>query len=315
MSALKINGKISSAVRSANIKGTNINSKTIKSILRYIILSVIAVFYITPLLIIFTNSLMSQNEITRNYAGGFSLFDYAKADQNNMHYAEYKLIPENVTLEQYDSLFFKTPKYMDLFLNSIKLTIPIVVLQLLVGSLAAYGFTVNPSRQREIIFCIYIIIMILPYQATLVPNYIIADKLGILNSYLSIILPGTFHPFAVFIMRQSMKQIPADVLNAAAIDGASHFKRFIHIVVPMSKSGVASLFILSFIDCWGMVEQPLVFIKDSVKEPLSVFLSQMSQDHTGLIFAASFFYMIPAVWVFLYGLDDFKNGVKLSAFK
>lgn len=290
----------------------NIRGK-IRNTLVYIALSIIAVLYIAPLLIIFTNSFMSQKEITRNYSDSYSLFDYEKT--NKIHYAEYKLIPENATLEQYNSLFIKTPKYLDLFLNSIKLTVPIVIFQILVGSLAAYGFTVYKSRYKEILFCVYIVIMILPYQATLVPNYIIADKLGILNNYLSIILPGVFNPFSVFIMRQSMKQIPVDVLNAAAIDGASHFKRFIHIVMPMSKSGVASLFILSFIDCWGMIEQPMVFIKDSAKEPLSLFLSQMSQDSMGLIFAASFFYMIPAIWIFLYGLDDFKNGVKLSALK
>ncbi len=283
------------------------------SIVIYIALSLVAVLYVAPLLIIFTNSFMSQKEITRNYADRYTLFDYTKTDK--IHFAEYKLIPQNASMEQYAALFIKTPKYLDLFLNSVKLTIPIVIFQILVGSLAAYGFTVYKSRYKEIVFCMYIIIMMMPFQATLVPNYIIADKLGILDHYLSIILPGVFHPFAVFILRQSMKQIPVDVLNAAAIDGASHFKRFIYIAMPMSKSGVASLFILSFIDCWGMMEQPMVFIKDATREPLSVFLSQMGQKSMGLIFAASFFYMIPAVWIFLYGLDDFKNGVKLSALK
>ena len=287
--------------------------KKVTSIIIYIFLSVLSVLYIAPLAIIVTNSFMSQGEISRNYSENYTLLDNDRSDR--IHYTEYNLIPENITLGQYDSLFIKTPMYLDLFLNSVKLTIPTVILQMLFGSLAAYGFTVFKSKYKEVIFCIYIVIMIMPYQATLVPNYIIAEKLGLLNNYLSIILPGIFNPFSVFIMRQSMKQIPNDVLNAAAIDGANHFQRFIHVAFPMSKSGLASLFILSFIDCWGMVEQPLIFIKDTAKEPLSVFLSTMSQNNIGLIFAASFFYMIPAVWIFLFGLDDFKNGVKLSALK
>lgn len=277
------------------------------------LLIVIAVIYIFPLLIIFTNSFMSQGEIARNYGAEYDVFNHEQTGET--HYAEYSLIPETITLEQYNTLLFKTPMYLDLFLNSLKLTLPIVLLQVIVGSLAAYGFTVWKSRFKEILFCAYIIMMVLPFQATLVSNYIMADKLGILNSHLSIILPWAFSPFAAFIMRQSMKDIPRSVLEAAQIDGAGHFRRFIHIVLPLSKGGIVSLVILSFADCWAMVEQPMIFLKDTAMEPLSVMLFRIGQGNMGLIFAASVFYMLPMVWIFLYGQEHLERGVKLSALK
>jgi multiple sugar transport system permease protein len=212
-------------------------------------------------------------------------------------------------------LLFKTPAYLGLFVNSLKLTLPIVLTQAVVGSAAAYGFSVWKSRFKEPLFCVLIVVMVLPFQATLVSNYIIAGKLGILNTYLSIILPWGFGPFAAFVMRQSMKGIPHSVFEASQIDGAGHIRRFIHIAAPLSKGGIASLIILSFTDCWAMVEQPMIFLRDAYLEPLSVMLFEIGRDRTGLIFAASVFYMLPAVWLFLYGQDYFEQGVKLSALK
>jgi multiple sugar transport system permease protein len=272
-----------------------------------------ALTYIIPLLIVFTNSFMSQGEINRNYGSEYDLFDHQLRGQTR--YVEYRLVPEVITLEQYDTLLFKTPMYLDLFLNSLKLTFPIVLMQVIIGSAAGYGFTVWKSRCREILFCGYIIVMVLPFQATLVANYIMAGTLGILNTHGSIILPWGFSPFAVFIMRQSMKEIPPSVFEAAQIDGASHFRRFFHIALPLSKGGAASLIILSFADCWAMVEHPMIFLRDWSMEPLSVMLFKIGQGNTGLIFAASVFYMLPVVWIFLYGQESLERGIKLSALK
>jgi multiple sugar transport system permease protein len=256
---------------------------------------------------------MSQGEITRNYGANYDAFDYALKD--TVHYAKYRLIPDPVSADQYNTLLFKTPMYLDLFVNSLGLTLPIVLMQAVIGSLAAYGFTVWQSRYKEIVFCVYIVVMVLPFQATLVSNYIMADTLGILDTHLSVILPWGFNPFAVFVIRQSMKGIPVSIFEAVQIDGANHLLRFTHIAVPLAKGGIASLMILTFTDCWAMVEQPMIFIKDAALAPLSVFLSRIGQNGMGLIFAASVFYMLPAVWIFLYGQEYFEQGVKLSALK
>ena len=272
-----------------------------------------ALIYIIPLLIILTNSFMSMGEIARNFGDTYDYFNHELIGQ--VSYVQYRLIPEMVSLSQYYTLLFQTPMYLDHFTNSVRLTLSIVAMHVVVGSLAAYGFTVWKSRFKEIIFCIYIVVMVLPFQATLVPNFIMAGTLGILNTHSSIILPLGFSPFAVFIMRQSMKGIPPSIFEAAQMDGANHFRQFIFIALPMAASGVAALVILTFADSWAMVEHPMVFLSDSALEPLSVVLYRIGQGDIGLIFAASVFYMLPMIWIFLYGQEYFEQGVKLSALK
>jgi len=285
----------------------------VSAIGKKIFLVSLAFIYIFPLLIIFTNSFMSMGEIDRNYGAEHDLFDHQLIGQ--ISYVDYRLIAETITLEQYYTLLFQTPMYLDLFMNSVRLTLFIVLMHVVVGSLAAYGFTVWKGRFKEVIFCAYIIVMVLPFQATLVPNFIMADTLGILNTHSSIILPLGFSPFAVFIMRQSIKGIPSSIFEAAQIDGAGHFQQFLRIALPMSKGGIASLIILTFADNWAMVEYPMVFLRDATLEPLSVVLYRIGQENIGLIFAASVFYMLPMVWVFLYGQKYFEQGIKLSALK
>jgi multiple sugar transport system permease protein len=275
---------------------------------------IIALLYICPLLIIATNSFMSRGEIARNYSASYDRFDYEKMQAEEVHYVEYSLIPDRISFDQYNSLI-ASPEFLDLFVNSFRITLPILALQLFTGMTAAYGFAAWRSRFKELIFCVYIILMLLPFQATLVSNYIIADRLNILNTHLSIILPWGVSPFAAFIMRQSVRGIPASIFEAAEIDGAGHLRRFALIAVPMVKGGLASLAILVFTDCWAMVEQPMIFLRDQAKEPLSLLLSQLGQNNIGLIFAASVIYMLPAVWVFLYGQEYFEQGVKLSALR
>jgi multiple sugar transport system permease protein len=257
---------------------------------------------------------MSPAEIARNYGASYDNFDYERRKAGEVHYAEYSLIPDRISVSQYNSLI-ASPEYLDLFVNSLRLTLPILALTLVCGMTAAYGFMAWRFRFKEIIFAVYIILMLLPFQATLVSNYIIADRLQILNTHLSIILPWGFSPFAVFIMRQSVRGIPGGIFEAAQIDGAGHMRRFAFIAVPLVKGGLASLAILTFTDCWAMVEQPMIFLRDNAKEPLSLLLSQLGQGNIGLIFAASVIYMLPAVWVFLYGQEYFEQGVKLSALR
>ncbi|MDR1687784.1 MAG: carbohydrate ABC transporter permease [Clostridiales bacterium] len=273
------------------------------------LLWVLALIYIFPLLLIFTNSFMPEAEIERHYKDEAPVY---AAQPGSIHYAEYSLIPDRVTLEQYYSLLFKSPVYLDYFLNSVKITAPIVILQLLFGTISGYAFSFGRFRFKEVLFALYIVVMLLPFQATSVANFIIAQKLNISDSYLAIILPAAFSPFPVFIMRQSMKGVHPDIINAAKMDGAGEVQILLKILVPLAKGGIISLFLLSFCECWSIVEQAVVFIRDAGKEPLSLFLSDIGADNMGLIFAASVFYMLPAVWLFVYGQEYFERGLKLS---
>lgn len=283
-----------------------------RSIPVYCILTIIAFVYIYPLLLMFTNALMTQMEIQRKYSASYSVVNQTA---QAFHYAKYSLIPEMVSLEQYKILLIKTPMYLDLFMNSVKLTLPIIAFQGVVGTFTAYGLHTAKSKWCDRMLFVYIIVMVLPYQSTMVPHYIIIHQLGLINTHLAVILPAVFSPFAVFVMHQSLKGIPEDIYSAAQMDGADALQRYLHIALPLAKGGVASLAILSFVEYWGSVEMPMIFIQDQAKAPLSLVLSKISSDNMGLIFAASVFYMLPALWVFLYGQEYFEQGIMLSALK
>lgn len=280
---------------------------------RYAILIVLSVIFILPLLITITNSFISEAEIALNYTTKLSTFDLVGGITQK--FVKFVLIPASVTLSQYIAVLFEQPTFIVLLMNSIKITLPVVLGNTAVSLLCAYAFTIWKWKHKEKFFFVYIIVMLMPLQAVLVPNYIIADWLHIKTSYLAIILPGIFSPFGVFLLRQSMKGIPKEYFEAAKIDGASDWYIFLHIVLPQMKSGIAALSILVFIEYWNLVEQVIVFIKDYFREPLSVFLSRIADGQIGLIFAASCVFMFLPLWFLAIGQQNLEKGIELSGVK
>jgi len=157
--------------------------------------------------------------------------------------------------------------------------------------------------------------MLMPFQVTLVPNYMVIDRLGLMNSEAAIVLPGIFGAFGVFMMRQFMAHIPQAYSEAAKIDGAGHWTIFSRIVLPLAAPGLAALSVLLFADHWNMVEQPLIFLQDAVKQPLSLYLARIDREARGIGFAASALYMTPIVLLFLYAESYFIEGIQLSGIK
>ena len=155
-------------------------------------------------------------------------------------------------------------------------TVPILVVQVIIAILAAYSFTRFKGRIKEILFFVYIILMLLPYQVTLVPNYLVTDWLGLLDTKWAIWLPGMTSPFSVFLFTKFMRRIPESLIEAAKIDGAGEWQIFSKICVPLCKGAMVSVSILIFIDYWNMVEQPLILLKNEDMHPLSVFLSKIN---------------------------------------
>jgi multiple sugar transport system permease protein len=245
-------------------------------------------------------------------------------DEVEEKYINFTLIPNRATLSQYGAVLINQPSFLILLTNSIKLTAPVVTLNLVISLLTAYGFTVWRLKYKEIVFFVYIVVMLMPLQAVLVPNYIVADTFGFLSgdlffgepiSYLAIILPGIFAPFGTFLLRQIMKGIPIECFEAARIDGAGDIAVFINIVSPQMKSGVAALLMLVFIEYWNLTEQSVIFIKEFYNEPLSVFLSRLASGRAGIIFAASCVYMLPPFLFLLFGQKDLEKGIELSGLK
>lgn len=226
-----------------------------------------------------------------------------------------KIIPDWVSFEQYAKVLIATPTYLKLFWNSVYLVALIIGGQVIVAALAAYAFGKLRFRGRDNLFFIYLMTMLMPFQVTLVPNYIIANKLHLLNSAGAIILPGIFGAFGVFMLRQFIKTLPNDYVEVATMDGAGHLSIFMRIILPLAKPGLAALIVLLFVDYWNMVEQPLIFLDDDYKQPLSVYLSVIQEEARGVGFAASVLYMFPMLLLFLYAETHFIQGVQMTGIK
>ncbi len=281
----------------------------------FIILLILAAFFLFPLGVTLTNSFMSEQEITTNYGPVTDKSLNSYQDSGADPFARFELIPDIVTLKQYYSVLLKKTQFLFMFWNSVLLTFPIVIGQTLVATLAAYAFAKMKFRGRDMLFFLYIVVMLMPFQVTLVPNYIIAGQLGLLNNPLSIIFPGIFSTFGVFLLKQYMEQIPDSYLEAAKVDGANPFQIFLKIIVPMSRAGIAAMAILVFIDNWNMVEQPLIFLQDATRQPLSLYLAKIVDGEKGLAFAASTLYMMPMLLNFLYAERYLLEGIRLSGIK
>ena len=154
--------------------------------------------------------------------------------------------------------------------------------------------------------------MLMPYQVTLVPNYLVAERLGILNTRWSIILPGMFAPFSVFLLTKYMRRIPYALIEAAKIDGCGEWQTFTKICLPQCRAALCSIAILVFIDYWNMVEQPLVLLNDAEMQPLSVYLSTINSGEIGLAFAMATVYMFPSLLIFLAGESYLMEGITHS---
>ena len=267
-----------------------------------------AILFLMPIVLTITNSFMSASEISANYGSVFATSETGGkvyiSEKVNL-----KFIPDMVSFSQYITVLFKSPDYLLKFWNSVILVGPIVVFQLLVASLASYGFARYRGKLREIIFFTYIILMLMPYQVTLVPNYLVSEWLNLLDTNWAIWLPGIFSPFAVFLLTKFMRRIPESVIEAAKIDGAGEWQIYRKICMPLCKGAICSAAILVFIDYWNMVEQPLILLTNAEKHPLSVFLSKINAGEIGLAFAVATIYMVPSLLIFLYGEEYLVDGI------
>ena len=272
-----------------------------------VLAAVFAFLFLMPTVLTITNSFMTQSEITANYGQVFQNATDGKSyikDKINL-----KLIPDKVSFTQYFTVLLKSPDFLYKFWNSVILVAPIVLAQLAVASVAAYGFTRWRGKIRDTIFFAYVILMLMPYQVTLVPNYLVSDFLGLLNTRWAIILPGAFAPFSVFLLTKSMRRIPASLIESAKLDGAGEWHIFWNICLPQCRSALYSIAILVFIDYWNMVEQPLILLPDASQQPLSVYLSQINAGEIGIAFAAAVIYMVPGLLMFLHGEAYLVEGI------
>ena len=270
-----------------------------------------AVLFLLPTVLTITNSFMTQSEITASYG---QVFQNASSGAKSFiaKTINLKFIPDKVSFTQYITVLLKSPEYLLKYWNSVILVAPIVAGQLLVASVAAYGFTRWRGKIRDGLFFAYVILMLMPYQVTLVPNYLVSDWLGILNTRWAIILPGAFAPFSVFLLTKFMRRIPKSLIESAKLDGAGEWQIFWNICLPHCRSALYSIAILVFIDYWNMVEQPLILLPNADMQPLSVYLSKINAGEIGVAFAVAVIYMIPGLLLFLHGEAYLVEGIAYS---
>lgn len=216
---------------------------------------------------------------------------------------------------QYRSILLETPVYLDMYWNSVLLTMTVVVGSIVISLLGAYAFTMLKFRGKELLYFCYIVVMLLPLQVTMMPNYMIACLLHMENSWFAVILPAVWNPFGVFLLRQQMRKVPPECIEAARMDGAGQLQIFCYIFLPMVRSGIMALGMLVVIEYWNIVDQVVIFIRQPEKYPLSIFLNQISRERGEVSYAATSFYLIPVMALMLYGHDYLKEGIGLMNVK
>ncbi len=265
----------------------------------------IAVMVLLPVVFTIFASFMSPEEVALNY-GEMSL-------ENG--FTPLHFLPDRISLSAYREVLIETPRYLMQFWISLGICVAICVGQVFLSILGGYAFSRFRFRFRDAIFFGVIVLMVLPYQVTLAPSYMVIRALGLLNTNASLIFPGIFSAFGLFLMRQIMASVPDSILEAASLDGANTFVALWRVMVPCCSSGIKALVLLSFVDAWSMVEQPIVFITDAFRQPLSVFLLRVGKEDMALGFACSVLFIIPVLFLLLLFEKQLVEGIVQSEIK
>ena len=272
----------------------------------YIILSIAGLIMILPVLMMLCNSIMGAQELKEAY-GAVLGGDTGKLSA--------RLIPVYPTLAPYVELLLDSPDFFVMFWNSVKQVFSVMLGQTAVGTMAAWAFARYEFRGRKPLFFLYMVLMVMPFQVTMVSSYLVLSKLSLLDTHLAIILPGIFSTFPVFIMEKFFRAIPKEVFEAAKVDGAGEFTGFLRIGIPLGSPGIISALILNFLEYWNGMEAPMTFLKTKSKLPLSLYLPEITTDQMSASFVASVVMMLPAVLGFLWGRDYLQKGIEASGLK
>ena len=265
-----------------------------------------AALVMCPILLLLSGSLMDRLEMGKYIGTVFT---------EGTEFIRWKLMPDYPSFANYKKLLFETPQFFVLFWNSMKLTTCILLGQLLVAVPAAWGFAVYQVKGSRVLFALYVVLMLLPFQVTMLSSYLVLNNFSLINTHLSIILPAVFSTFPVFLSYGGFRAIPAQLFEAARIDGAGELTIFLNLGIPLGKSGLLSAMVLGFLEYWSLIEQPLAFLENKQLWPLSLYLPEIGLGQAGTAFAASVITLIPSGLVFWLGQDYLEQGIISSALK
>ena len=269
-------------------------------------MSVLFLTMVFPLFVLAADSLMGRQELTEKFGPVLS-------GAEGM--AEFALFPMYPTLRAYISLLLDSPEFFTAFWNSVFQTAMVLAGQMLTALPAAWAFAVYRFPGKSVLWYLYMLLMVLPFQVTMVSGYLVLNAAGLMDTHWAVILPGIFGTLPVFILRKTFAAIPGEMLEAARVDGAGDFRLFLYVGIPLGKSGIFSIMILGFLEYWNAVEQPLTFLKTQSLKPLSLYLPQITASEASVSFAASVVMLLPALLLFFFGQEYLEQGIAASGIK
>ena len=226
------------------------------------------------------------------------------------------LSPHQISLGQYEQVLVKDDEILHFFTNSVIYAAAILLGQAFVIPAMAFGLSKFKFRGRETLFFMIVMLMLLPFQVTMVPNVLTLRFMGLLETVWAVILPMLFAPFFIFLLRQYMIALPDELLEASSIDGAGPFRSFLWIVLPVCRPVLGAAAALSFAESWNLVEQPLTYLsKSEMLMPLSTRFNQMMAGSQGYEFAGAALYILPALLIYLFFQEDILSGIQLTEMK
>ena len=273
-----------------------------------ILLTLLAVIILLPMVQTFLYSFSSTSEMT-------ALMD-TRDNRNLNEWMDPHLSPNLFSLGQYEQVLIKDDKILFYFTNSVKYAAAILLGQTLVIPALAFGLSKFKFRGREAIFFLIVMLMLLPFQVTMVPNVLTLRFMGLMDTVWAVILPMIFAPFFIFLLRQYMIALPDELLEAASMDGAGPFRSFLWIVLPVCRPVLGAAAALSFAESWNLVEQPLTYLTHRLDlMPLSTQFNQLTKSPKGYEFAGAALYILPALLIYLFFQEDILAGIQLTEMK
>ncbi len=268
----------------------------VRTAVMYVLITVIALGVLVPFVWMVSSSLKNNNEV-------FTV--------------PTQWIPRDFQWHNYVDIWSRIP--MTTYLrNSLFLSLVITFLQVLTGSFAAYGFSKVRWRGRDALFVAYIATIAVPWQAYMVPQYVMLQKAGLVNTFWSLILMQAFGAFGVFLLRQYYLTIPDELCEAARIDGLSEYGIYRRIILPLSKPALASLALLTFVATWNDYMGPFIYLTSNelwtVQLGLKSFVGLFDGDYA-MIMTGSVISVVPILVIFLLGQKYFIQGIATSGLK
>lgn len=226
-------------------------------------------------------------------------------------------IPEKISFEGYNKIFTVFPFAKAIF-NSLFISIASTSLVIASALMAAYVFAKIEFKGREIVFALFLATMMVPGQVTMIPVFLVLKEFQLLNSFTGLLLPTIFNPFAIFMLRQHIKTIHNDFVDAAFIDGASQANIFLRIIVPLSMPIVATLGIVTFMGAWNDYFWPLIVLSDKELMTLPLALNSLNGQYGSeynTLMAGSLISMLPIIVLYIFAQGFFKTGLQLGGIK